>query len=154
MALDMKINIAAAKDALDAIVDSLDGTGAKRAHVRIYGITGAGSIPTTAAAALHSTSMPELADVHFPNPAFGDAATGTANSASATASSSVSETSAVSGTAKFFRAYTDAAAATTAAIIQGTCGTTSSFDMNMNTDAIATGATVTITSWKIKLKMG
>ena len=145
MAKDMKISVGAANAALDALVDALDTTGQK-CTIKIY----AGSIPATVATALHSTTNPELADIHFANPAFGTAAT---NQVVANATST-SETSAVSGTASFFRAYKSAGAATTAGLIQGTCGTTSSFDMNMNTTSIATGATVTITSWTITMPLG
>ena len=55
------------------------------------------------------------------------------------------DTNAVAGTALFYRGI-DGAGTT---VIQGTCGTTTDFDMTMNTTTIVASATVAISSWYI-----
>lgn len=145
---DMKISAAAAQDMLDALVDSLDGTGTAQCAVKIYA---AGGVPASVAATL-GTDAVTLATIKFSNPAFG-AASG--NSVVALATATSEDSALANGTAAFWRAYTDAAATSQAGVIQGTCGATGSgADMIMNTTAIAAGATVKITSWTITMPLG
>lgn len=142
----MKIKSTLGVLSLNALVDDLDGAGP---HVKIY--SAPTSVPATITAT-KGTDAVQLADITLhATTAFGGAAVNTAGTkviatANATAAS---ETSATAGTAAFFRVYKSAAAATTAAVIQGTCGTATTADMVLNSTAISAGATVKITSWKI-----
>jgi hypothetical protein len=147
MAVDPGISMAAAKAALDAIVDRLDtGTGAN-ARVRIYD----GTQPADPDAAPTGTLLAEI-DLGAAA-VFGAAATGTGGSAnSATATATVlpkTQTNATAaGTATWFRAVNKDT--TGVAIIDGSVGTATS-DMIIDNASIAIGQTVKLNSWKVKL---
>ena len=147
MAVDTNISMAAAKAALDAVVDRLDtGTGAN-ARVRIYDGTQPGR-PDDAV-----TTQTVLAEIDLGTAAvFGAATTGTGTEANtAVATSSIlpkTDTSAnASGTATWFRAVNKG----TVAIIDGSVGTAATFDMVLDNTSIATSQTVKLNSWKVKL---
>jgi hypothetical protein len=135
MAVDPGISMAAAKAALDAIVDRLDtGTGAN-ARVRIYD----GTQPADPDAAPTGTLLAEI-DLGAAA-VFGAAATGTGGSAnSATATATVLPKTQTNATA----------AGTATAIIDGSVGTATS-DMIIDNASIAIGQTVKLNSWKVKL---
>lgn len=148
MAVDPGISMAAAKAALNAIVDRLDtGTGAN-ARVRIYN----GTQPADPDVAITTQTL--LAEIDLgAATVFGAAATGTGGSAnSATATATVlpkTQTSATAaGTATWFRAVNKNT--TGVAIIDGSVATASA-DMIIDNASIAVGQTVKLNSWKVKL---
>ena len=147
MAADTNISMAVAKAALDAVVDLLDAGTAANARLRIYD----GSQPGRPDDAIGTQTL--LAEIDLGTAAvFGAAATGTgtlANTATATASGILPKTNTsatASGTATWFRAVDKDATA----IIDGSVGTASA-DLILDNTSIATGQTVTLNSWKIKL---
>jgi hypothetical protein len=104
--------------ACNAIVDLIDaGTGAGTLEIQDSGNT-------------------EIATLTFNDPAFGDAATGTA-----TAGAITSDTNATGGTAALFQAKDSDGTV----VLSGSVGT-SGEDLNLNTLTIGAGATVSITS--------
>jgi hypothetical protein len=147
MPVNTNISMASAKAALDALVDRLDtGTGSNP-RLRIYNGTQPGR-PDDAI-----TTQTLLAEVDLGAAAvFGNATTGTGGSidtATATASAILpkSQTSATaSGTASWFRVVNKG----TTAIIDGSVGTATS-DLILDNTSIATGQTVKINTWKVKL---
>ena len=138
MALNTRMSNAVAKAACDAIVDLIDG-GAGAGTVKIY--TGAQPAdPDTAA------SGTLLATLTCSDPAFGAAADG-APGGVATANSVTDDTSAdATGTAGWFRVLDS----NSLPILDGEVGT-SGADMNLNSVAITSGATVSITSWTVTM---
>ena len=144
MAYDTNMSIAAAKAAVDAVVDLMDGGTAANPKLRIY----SGSQPASpdVAAGTGNTLLAEI-DLGAAT-VFGAAATET-NSAAATASGILpkTDTSAnASGTATWFRAVDKDATA----IIDGTVGT-SGADMVLDNTSIAAGQAVKLNTWKVKL---
>jgi len=135
MALQTRISNAAAIAACDAIVDRLDIGGAGK--LRIYD----GTQPNDPDTAVSSQVL--LAELTLSNPAFGNAADanpgGRATASSITADSSADAT----GTATWFRAINGSGTA----VIDGSVGTTSSFDLQLNTTSIVAGGNVAVTSW-------
>lgn len=97
-----------------------------------------------------------LATFNLINPAFPTAVDNSAGGATATASLTAgivaSATAGNTGSAGYFRAYPHAPS-TTNAWDQGTVGT-SAADMIINTTAITSGDTVTITAWAISFPDG
>lgn len=147
MAADTNISMAVAKAALDAVVDLLDAGTAANARLRIYN----GSQPGRPDDAVGTQTL--LAEIDLGTATiFGAAATGTgtlANTATATASGILpkSNTSATAaGTATWFRAVDKDGTG----IIDGSVGT-SDADLILDNTSIATGQTVTLSSWKVKL---
>jgi hypothetical protein len=149
MAADTNISKAAAKGALDNIIDRLDtGTGAN-ARLRIYD----GTQPADPDTAITTQTL--LAEIDLGTLAvFGAATTGTgASSGSATATASAilpkSDSSAdSSGTASWFRAVNKGATA----IIDGSAGESADTpDLTLDNKVINTGQTVILNSWKVKL---
>jgi hypothetical protein len=136
MAADCIITNVAAIAACNAIVDLLDA-GSPPGFIKIYDNTDA--VPADADAGLGSNVL--LVTLTLNSTAFGAAADGTGK-ATATANAVTNGTAVADGTAAFFRA-TNAAGT---AVIQGTCGT-SSADLVLNSVAITTGATVSVTAW-------
>jgi hypothetical protein len=136
MATDTIISNAAAIAACNAIVDLLDVGGG--GSIKLY--TEGSGVPADVDTALSDQTL--LATLPLAATAFGNAADNTGK-ATATAAAITSDSSADNpGTAAFFRAC-DAAGT---AVIQGTVGT-SGADLNMNSVAISSGATVSISSW-------
>lgn len=147
MAVDTNISMAAAKAALNAVVDLLDVGTAANARLRIYSGTQPGR-PDDAV-----TTQTLLAEIDLGAAAvFGAAATGTgtlANTATATASAILpkSDTAAnATGTAVWFRAVSKNAVG----VIDGSVGT-SSADLILDNTSINAGQTVKLNSWKVKL---
>ncbi len=144
MAAAPQYSQAAAQAALDALLAKLDaGSGA--GVVKIFD----GSIPANCEAADAGT---RLATLTLSTTAFGSAATNTTpRGARATANAITSDTNAAAtGTAQYFRAYDDTG---TTCVIQGNCGT-SGADMILNTTSIASGSTVSCSSWIVTLPDG
>lgn len=97
-----------------------------------------GTMPASATTALSgNTAISTLTAIAWTNPA--------SSSGVATVSGSTADSSAVGGTASFFRLYRTAAVDTTDVIFQGTVGT-SGCDLNLNSVTIAAGANVSLTS--------
>lgn len=148
MALNTNVAKAAAKAAVDAIVDSLDtGTGATTAKVRIY----SGSQAASPDAAINTGTNTLLAEINLAATSFGAATTGTGTEAAYIIASAAdvpkSDTSAnASGTAAWFRAVNKGGTAK----IDGSVATATA-DMIIDNTSIATGQTVKINSWKIRL---
>jgi len=146
MAVDTNISMAVAKAALDAVVDLLDAGTAANARLRIYD----GAQPGRPDDAATGTLLAEI-DLGTAT-IFGAATTGTgtlADTATATASGILpkSNTSATAaGTATWFRAVDKDATG----IIDGSVGTADA-DLILDNTSIATGQTVTLSSWKVKL---
>jgi len=146
MAADTNISMAAAKAALDAVVDRIDTGTAANPLLRIYDGTQPGR-PDDAV-----TTQTKLAEIDLGTAAvFGAATTGTGTEAdTAIATSSIlpkSCTSATaSGTASWFRVVNKDGTA----IIDGSVDTATA-DLILDNTNIATGQTVTLSSWKVKL---
>jgi hypothetical protein len=130
MAADPRLTNAAASAAADAVVDRIDG-GAGAGTIKIYD----GTIPTNADTALGAQVL--LATLTFSDPAFGAASNGVATASAITSDSSADATS----TATWAR-IADSNALTQMDVTVGTSGD----DINFNTVAFVTGATVSITS--------
>src|SRR3990167_8260857 len=129
MAADPRLTNAAASAAADAIVDRLDTGGA--GTIKLYTAT----IPTDADTALGAQTL--LATLTFSATAFGAASNGVA-----TASAITSDTSAdATGTVTWARIATSAGT-TVMDVVIGTSGE----DINLNTAAIVSGATVAVTA--------
>jgi len=130
MAADPRITNAVASAACDAIVDLIDA-GAGAGTLKFYTAT----IPTNADTALGAQTL--LATLTFSDPAFGAASNGVA-----TASAITSDTSAdATGTVTWGR-IADSNALTIMDVVIGTSGE----DINLNTAAIVSGATVAVTA--------
>ena len=129
MAADPRLTNAAASAAADAVVDRLDTGGA--GTIKLYTAT----IPTNADTALGAQTL--LATLTFNATAFGAASSGVA-----TANAIVSDTSAdATGTVTWAR-IANGAGTTQMDVVVGTSGE----DINFNTAAIVSGATVAITA--------
>ena len=130
----ISISNAAARAALDACVDLVDG-GSAAGVVRIF----AGSVPADADTAL--SGQTQLAELTMSDPAFGtstDAAPGATVAANAVTDDSSAD---ATGTATFFRCLDSNGNV----IFQGTAGT-SGTDMILDSASITAGQTVSITS--------
>lgn len=138
--VNTKIANLPAIDACDAVVNLLD-LGTANAYIQIYANTQPAGGPDEAVG-----SQILLANLSCSDPAFGgavDAAPG----GQATASAILDDTSAdATGTATWFRASTSNGVA----IIDGDVSTAGA-DLNLNTTAIQSGATVSITAWTITM---
>jgi hypothetical protein len=134
---------AAAQAALDALLAKLNVGGA--GVIKIFD----GTIPANCEAADAGT---RLATLTLSATAFPSSATNASpRGAKATASAITSDTNAAAtGTAQYFRAYDHTG---TTCVIQGNCGT-SSADMILNTTSIASGSTVSCSSWTVTLPDG
>jgi hypothetical protein len=141
---NIKIANSEAISACDAVVDAIDdGTGAGK--LRIF----SGTQPTNADDTKGTGTL--LAELTLNDPAFGNAADDNPGG-KATANAISDDTSAnASGTASWFRAVTSGATASAAGIIDGDVGTTAGFDLNLDSTNIASGATVSVTSWTITM---
>ena len=129
MAADPRLTNAAASAAADAVVDRIDAGGA--GTIKIY----TGTIPTDADTAIGAQTL--LATLTFSATAFGAASNGVA-----TASAITDDTSAdATGTAAWAR-IASGAGTTQMDVTVGTSGE----DINFNTVAFVTAATVSITS--------
>lgn len=126
MALNAKISKAAANAAVNAVVDLLDG-----GTLRIYD----GTQPADADTAVTDQTL--LAELTFGTSAFGDASGGVAEANAITQDSAANAT----GTATWFRALTSGGAT----VFDGSVGT-SGANLNLNSVAIQTGATVSVTA--------
>lgn len=139
-----KINNSQAINACDTVVDAIDG-GTGAGLLRIFN----GTQPTNADDTVGTATL--LAELTLSDPAFGNASDQNPD-AQATANSISDDTSAnASGTATWFRAVTSGATASAAGIIDGDVGTTSGFDLNLDSANISSGATVSVTSWTITM---
>lgn len=135
------ITQAVAKQMMDTFDTQVDAGTA--AVINIYD----GTAPATADAALSGNTL--LAQLVMSATAFGAATT--ANPSVVTASAITSDSSAdATGTASFFRILTQSAGTVVA---QGSAGT-SGCDLNLNTTAITSGSTVSITAATVSLPTG
>lgn len=133
MALATRISNAAAIAACNAIT-ALLGTAGK---IRIY----SGTQPTDPDTGLSGNTL--LAELALSNPAFPTAVDNTGK-ATATANTITADSSAdATGTATWFRAVTSG----NVAVIDGSAGIGSSFDLNLNSDSITIGGNVSISGW-------
>ncbi len=131
MALNSKTRVAGRNAALDAVLDVLNG-----GKLRIYD----GTQPTDADTALGAQVV--LAELAL-NATFGAAA----SSATKTANAIASDTSAdATGTATWFSLLTSA----NARVIDGSVGT-SGANLNLNSVAISSGATVSVTALTVTM---
>ena len=131
MALTTKITNAAASAACDAITALLNN-----GFLDIYDSTGGTGQPATADTAIGSQVL--LAHLPLSATAFAGAVNG-----QATANAITSDTSAnADGTATWFRATTSGGTG----VIDGSVGT-SGANLNLNSVAISSGATVAVSSW-------
>lgn len=131
MALNSKTRVAGRNAALDAVLDVLNG-----GKLRIYD----GTQPTDADTALGAQVV--LAELAL-NATFGAAA----SSATKTANAITSDTSAdATGTATWFSLLTSA----NARVIDGSVGT-SGANLNLNSVAISSGATVSVTALTVTM---
>ena len=129
MANNLQESTESVNAACNAIVDLAD-TG----YVRIYD----GSQPANANTAVSTQTL--LAELRFGATAFGAASAGTATANAITADSSANAT----GTASWFRVLKSDG---TSVLWDGTVGLDSgTFDLELNTVSIVSGATVTITA--------
>ena len=144
MANDTNVSMAAAIAAVDAVVDLLDAGTAANARVRIYD----GSQPADPDVAIGTQTL--LAEIDLGTATvFGAAATGTGDSAVATASGILPKTqtsATAAGTAVWFRAVNKDATA----ILDGTVGT-ASCDMIIDSTSIAQGQEVRLNTWAVKM---
>ena len=151
MALNPIISIEVAKAMLDALNTAL-GSGAT---LRIYK-DGGGGIPTHVNDAEVSGDL--LATCEGSGSMFAAAtATGdTATEATMDLDGTLTEASGdtVSGTAAYFRLYELGGGASGTCHFQGTCGTTSSFDLVMPTTTITAGVEVNVTALTITQPTG
>lgn len=141
MAVNTNLSKVAAKAAVDAVVDLLDG-GTGTATVKIL----SGTQPDSPDVAIGTQTT--LAVINLSSTAFGAATTGTGSYISATcAGVPLSDTDAnATGTATWFRASNKSGTA----VIDGSVGTSSS-DMIIDNTSIASGQTVKLNSWKVKM---
>lgn len=123
----LTVSTSAGNAMVDSVVDLLDG--GSPGTIKVY----TGARPATPGDAATGTL---LATFTLSNPAFGSAA-----SKSASLNAVASVTAAATGTAGYFRAATSAGTA----VFDGTVGT-SGAELNLNTTAITSGGTVSITS--------
>lgn len=141
MALGTVVSMSAAIAALDAALLLLNTGGAGKIEIR------SGAAPAKPETADSGTL---LAEITLSADAFNDSADDSSKRAAATAKTMTADTSANNtGTAAHFRAKNGAGTV----IIQGTVGL-SGTDMTLNTVDIVSGATVTITSWTVRLPTG
>jgi hypothetical protein len=147
MAVNTNIGIAAAKDALDAVVDRLDVGTAANARLRIY----SGAQPDSPDDVVGTGTL--LAEIDLGTAdVFGDATTGIGgedDTATATAIDILpkTQTSATApGTAAWFRAVDKDATA----VIDGSVGTADA-DLILDNTSIAAEQEVKLNSWKVKL---
>jgi hypothetical protein len=129
MAADPRLTNLAASAAADAVVDRIDTGGA--GTIKIYD----GTIPTDADTALGAQVL--LATLTFSATAFGAASNGVATASAITSDSAADAT----GTATWAR-IANGAGTTQLDVTVGTSGE----DINFNTAAFVTGATVAITA--------
>lgn len=131
------ISNAAARAALDAVVDLIDG-GASAGTVIIY----AGTEPADADASIGAATT--LATITLADPAFGNSTDDTPGAIAAANSLPVSATASATGTASFFRVLDSDANV----IMQGdVTATAGGGDMEINTVSVVSGATVRITAF-------
>lgn len=124
---NIRLSAGACNAAVDAIVDSLDGASA--GTIKVYTGTAPADPDTAATGTL-------LVTFTLANPAFGSASSRTASLNTVAAATAVA-----TGTAGWFRAANSAGAGQ----FDGTVGT-SGADLNLNTTAITSGTSVSITS--------
>lgn len=135
MAANTHLSIASWNLALNAALDVLNGGG----FLEIYD----GAQPATPDVAVGS--QVKLAKLTLSSTAFGAASAGTK-----TANAIGSVAALASGTATWFRAFKSY---DTTAVIDGSVGT-SGADLNLNSVAISSGATVSVTSWSVSMPVG
>ena len=140
------ISNAAAIAACDAVVDLIDG-GASAGTLQIWEAV-AGAVPTDLSTAISDddTNYKLLAELTLSDPAFGNAADA-APGGRATASAITDDSSAnKTGTAEFFRAIDS----DSNVVIQGTVTATGGGgDLELSSASIASGQTVSVTSWTV-----
>ena len=146
--LAMNVSAEAGILLLDALVDNMDS---EAGAAVIKGYSGAQPADPDAA-----TSGTLLFTCVCTNPAFPNSVDDTDGTISATASAISDDSSAdATATLGYCRASASAdGAAETDPQIDGSAGTTSSFDYNFNTVAIVSGATITISSWVVNFDQG
>ncbi len=127
----MASTLSRATGAINAEADNV-GALLNTGYLRIY----SGTQPANANAALSGNTL--LAELRFASTAFGSAVAGLA-----TAAAISSVTAAATGTATFFRALKSDG---TTAVMDGSVGT-SGCDLNINSTAISSGATVSVSSF-------
>jgi hypothetical protein len=151
MALATRVQKAAVKAAVDALLDKLDVGTAANARVRLYDGTQAASPDT----AINTTTNTLIAELDLGTPAvFAAATTGTGAEtsyikANATAGLPATNTSATAtGTPTWFRAVDKDGEA----VIDGSVGTnTTTADLVLDNTSIVAGQTVKANSWKVRM---
>lgn len=140
-----KIANSEALSACDSVVDALDG-GTGAGLLRIYDGTQPSGGPDEAI-----VSQTLLAELTLSDPAFGAAADDNPGG-KATANAISDDTSAnADGTASWFRAVTSDG---TAVIDGDVTATGGDGDLELNSTSIASGATVSVTSWTVTMPEG
>lgn len=142
-AQDTQISNAAAVAACNAVVDLLDG--GSPGLLRIYD-AGSG-VPADCDTAISDQTL--LAELTLSNPAFGACADGTPGGVGTADTITADSSANATGTAAFFRGTKSDGTC----VIQGTVGT-SGADLNLNSAAISSGASVSITSWTVTIPEG
>ena len=137
MAANTHVSVASWNLALNAALDVLNS-----GFMEIYDSTGTGQ-PATPDVAV--TTQVKLAKLPLSATAFGAASAGTK-----TANAITSAAALASGTATWFRVFKSDDAT---AVIDGSVGT-SGADMNFNSVAISSGASVSVTSWTVSMPVG
>lgn len=131
----VSISTAAQSVGCDAVVDLVDA-GTPPGLLKIY----AGTVPATVNASLGSATL--LGTLTMSNPAFGSASSGVATAGTITADSSADAT----GTATFARICNAAGTA----VFQLTVGT-SGAEVNLNSTAITSGGSISVSSLTLTL---
>ncbi len=134
MAANTHLSIASWNLGLDAALNVLNN-----GFVQLY----TGTQPATPDTALSGNTL--LATLTLGATAFGASSAGTK-----TANAITSGTAVATGTATFFRAFKSD---DVTAVIDGSAGT-SGTDMVLNSAAISSGATVSISSWTVSMPLG
>lgn len=146
MAFDTNISMAGAKAALNAVVDLLDVGSTANPRLRIY----SGSQPGRPDDAATGTLLAEIdlgTAAIFPNAGTGTGAESNTATASSTVLPKTCTSATASGTASWFRAVSKAGTA----IIDGSVGATTGYDLVLDNTSIAATQTVKLNSWKVKL---
>lgn len=131
MALDPRRSYAACNGEITAL-----GTAISGGQFRIY----TGTAPTNCDDAATGTLLAELVMNSGSGQAFNTPSNGVATAKAITADSSAN----ADGTAGYWRIWDSAG---TTAYLQGTCGVGATYDLNMNSVAIQTGANVSVSSF-------
>ena len=141
MAKQPSISNLAARNAVDEITVLLDEAGGDEGRIRIYDGTQPADVDTPI------TSQVLLAELQLSNPAFGAAVDNNPGALALGNAISDDTFANASGTASWFRCLTKSGIA----VIDGSIGSTSSFDMIVDSLSIVVGQTVQVISFKYSM---